>query len=150
MGCSGGRIPVQASSAPDTLHQPTQAVHARLRLHPGAGGARVLAELMIHPLAAAVEEVAAGVQVEEREDPRLQGLPPPMIPHSPNISSSSCYMLVRGPSTVIPCSAGPHAAGPMPPIASGQSHIQVCLAGTAHAGGVQAAGQSCPGLQIPA
>ncbi|PRW61062.1 hypothetical protein C2E21_0336 [Chlorella sorokiniana] len=62
-------------------------------LHPGPGGARVMAELMIHPLAVAVEEVAEGVQVEERQDPRLQGLPPPMIPHSPSIASSACYML---------------------------------------------------------
>jgi hypothetical protein len=74
-------------------HPPIHWLHAQLRLHPGPGGARVMAELMIHPLAVAVEEVAEGVQVEERQDPRLQGLPPPMIPHSPSIASSACYML---------------------------------------------------------
>lgn len=76
-------------------HPRAHCLHAHCRLHPGPGGARVMAELVIHPLAVAVEEVAAGVRVEERQELRLQGLPPPMIPHSPSIASSTCYMLVR-------------------------------------------------------
>lgn len=65
------------------------------RMHPDLSKLRVLAELVIHPLAAAVEEVAAGVTVEERQDARLQGLPPPMIPGVQDSAASSCYMLVR-------------------------------------------------------
>lgn len=47
---------------------------------------------MIHPLAAAVEEVATGIEVEERQDTRLQGLPPPMVPGVHDRAPSSCYM----------------------------------------------------------
>lgn len=69
--------------------------HICCRMHPDLSKLRVLAELVINPLAAAVEEVAAGVTVEERQDARLQGLPPPMIPGVQDSAASSCYMLVR-------------------------------------------------------
>ncbi|KAI7845940.1 hypothetical protein COHA_000486 [Chlorella ohadii] len=62
-------------------------------MHPDPSKLRVLAELVIQPLAAAIEEVAAGVTVEERQDTRLQGLPPPMIPGVKDGSASVCYML---------------------------------------------------------
>lgn len=66
-------------------------------MHPDVSKLRVLAELVIHPLATAVEEVAAGVAVQSRQDARLQGVPPPMIPGVRDRATSNCYMLVRYP-----------------------------------------------------
>ncbi|KAI7842797.1 hypothetical protein COHA_003543 [Chlorella ohadii] len=64
-------------------------------VHPDTSKLRVLAELAIHPLATAVEEVAAGVADEERQDAQLQGLPPPMIPGVRHTALSSCYRLEK-------------------------------------------------------
>ena len=75
---------------------------------------QVLAELVIHPLAAAIEEVAAGIEVEDRQDARLQGLPPPMVPGVHDRAPSSCYMQVRG-----------DGALQLPPAASWQDNARV-------------------------
>lgn len=73
-------------------------------VHPDIQGPRVLAELLIHPLARAVLEVAAGLQPKRRADPRLDGMPPPMIPNSAQLASSTCFMLVS--SLVAGCCSG--------------------------------------------
>jgi len=86
------------------------ASHICCSMHPDPSKLCVLAELVIQPLATAVEEVAAGVAVEERQDARLQGLPPPMIPGVKDGSASVCYMLVRHPVTVLAI-AGPCVPG---------------------------------------
>ncbi|KAI7846321.1 hypothetical protein COHA_000158 [Chlorella ohadii] len=62
-------------------------------VHPDSHGLRTLAELLIHPVARAVHEVAAGLQPKRRTDPRLEGRRPPMIPNSPDLSPSLCFML---------------------------------------------------------
>jgi hypothetical protein len=62
-------------------------------VHPDHSKLQVLAELVIHLLTAAVEEVVTGVEVEDRQDARLQGLPPPMVPGVHDRAQSSCYML---------------------------------------------------------
>lgn len=62
-------------------------------VHPSHQSLLALAELLIHPLARAVVEVAAGLQPKRRADPRLEGMPPPMIPGTPDRSSSVCFML---------------------------------------------------------
>ena len=64
-------------------------------VHPDLNGRRVLAELLAQPLVTAVEEEAAGTPVQQRQDVRLAGLPPPMIPNSRELSPSTCYVLVR-------------------------------------------------------
>ncbi len=74
---------------------PPHSTPAPRSMHPDPTKLRVLAELVIHPLAAAVEEAAAGVAVEGRQDARLQGLPPPMIPGVQDHAVSACYRLVR-------------------------------------------------------
>ena len=56
-----------------------------------------MAELLMHPLMRAVEEVQTGKALraaEQRSDPRLHALPRPMIPHSHDEQSSLCAMLV--------------------------------------------------------
>ncbi len=88
-GCCGSHIVLHVSSW-DCYPTP-----ASCSVHPDTSKLRVLAELAIHPLATAVEEVAAGVADEERQDAQLQGLPPPMIPGVRHTALSSCYRLVR-------------------------------------------------------
>ena len=65
-------------------------------VHPDTHGLRAVAELLIHPVAWAVQEVAAGLLPKRRADTRLEGLPPPMLPNLPELSLSTCYMLVSG------------------------------------------------------
>ncbi len=111
-----------------------------------------MAELVIHPLAVAVEELATGVQVEERQAPQLQGLPPPMIPNSPNLSSSACFMLVRGvpscgcmrPLGQVCCLQAPAAGLMLNCQQSSWSIRPPC--GHAHAGGIQATRQAGTGF----
>ncbi|KAL4431448.1 hypothetical protein ABPG75_006704 [Micractinium tetrahymenae] len=50
-------------------------------MHPGPTGHQLLAELLCAPLIRAVWETDLGLVMEERQDTRLQGLPPPMIPN---------------------------------------------------------------------
>lgn len=50
-------------------------------VHPGPTGHQLLAELLCAPLIRAVWETDLGLVLEERRDPRLRGLPPPMIPN---------------------------------------------------------------------
>lgn len=69
-------------------------------MHPGDTGHAALAELLVAPLARAAREVAAGealAPADRRLDPRLDGLPPPMIPRSQDESPTLCAMLVRPP-----------------------------------------------------
>lgn len=99
-------------------------------VHPDLSKQRVLAELLIHPLAAAVEEVAAGVAVEERQDARLQGLPPPMIPGVRGRAVSSCYRLVRcHAATQLPLPALPGTTQPASYTANYYANSGVLLAG---------------------
>ncbi|KAL4422911.1 hypothetical protein ABPG75_009108 [Micractinium tetrahymenae] len=49
-------------------------------IHPGPNGHRALSELLAGLLTRAVGEAAAGTAPPPRQDPRLQGLPPPMSP----------------------------------------------------------------------
>lgn len=87
---------------------------SRCSAHPDVPKLKVLAELVIHPLAAAVEEVATGIEVEERQDTRLQGLPPPMVPGVHDRAPSSCYMQVRDDGAV-----------QLPPAAAWQDNARV-------------------------
>ena len=64
-------------------------------VHPGPSGHQVLAELLAGLMAQAAGEVAGGREPAARADPRLQGLPPPMIPHFEEQRSSLCLQLVR-------------------------------------------------------
>ena len=65
-------------------------------VHPSTQGLLAVAELLVHPLERAVEDAAAGKRLPKRRaDPRLEGLPPPMIPDTPDLSTSVCFMLVR-------------------------------------------------------
>ncbi|PRW61323.1 hypothetical protein C2E21_0337 [Chlorella sorokiniana] len=61
--------------------------------HPDLSKEKVLAELAIQPLAMAIEEVAAGLVLQERQDERLQGLPPPMTAGTRDSASATCYTL---------------------------------------------------------
>ena len=65
-------------------------------IHPGPNGHQVLAELLAGLLGRAVSEVAGGRTPAARWHPRLQGLPPPMIPNFPDSRASLCIQLVRG------------------------------------------------------
>lgn len=62
-------------------------------VHPSARGALALAELLLAPLQRALGEQAEGLRLGRRADPRLDALPPPMIPHSPEHTTSFCAML---------------------------------------------------------
>ena len=62
-------------------------------VHPSERGALALAELLLAPLQRALLEAAAGLQLKRRGDPRLEPLPPPMIPDSPERSTSYCAMM---------------------------------------------------------
>lgn len=67
-------------------------------LHPHDTGHAVMAELLLHALDRAIEEVQTGRSLsaaDRRGDPRLDSLPPPMIPHSPDERAALCAMLVR-------------------------------------------------------
>ncbi len=65
-------------------------------VHPSHQGLLALGDLLVHPLERAVEDAIAGKRLPKRRaDPRLEGLPPPMIPNTPDLSSSVCFMLVR-------------------------------------------------------
>ncbi|KAL4421750.1 hypothetical protein ABPG77_009733 [Micractinium sp. CCAP 211/92] len=50
-------------------------------VHPGPTGHQLLAELLCAPLIRALWETDIGLVVNERQDSRVQGLPPPMIPN---------------------------------------------------------------------
>ncbi|PSC75050.1 hypothetical protein C2E20_1732 [Micractinium conductrix] len=62
-------------------------------IHPGPNGHQVLAELLAGLLGRAVSEVAGGRTPAARWHPRLQGLPPPMIPNFPDSRASLCIQL---------------------------------------------------------
>lgn len=53
----------------------------------------MLAELLVAPLRRAVQEAASGQQLQRREDPRLEGLPPAMLPNNPVGATSVCAMM---------------------------------------------------------
>ncbi|KAL4423959.1 hypothetical protein ABPG75_001260 [Micractinium tetrahymenae] len=62
--------------------------------HPEDAGQQVLAELLVAPLMRAVQQAAvSGRQLQQRRDPRLDGLPPAMIPDNPVGATSICAML---------------------------------------------------------
>ena len=64
-------------------------------IHPFKVGFTVLAELLVAAVARGVEEAASGRAMGGRDDSRLQGLPPPMIPHSSEEHTTYCAMQVR-------------------------------------------------------
>lgn len=87
--CSPSVRPTGSAAYPSCLPPPPRSVH------PTPHGNMVLAELLREPLIRAVMEVAAGHSPQLRGDPRVPALPPPMIPRSPDLTASQCYMLVR-------------------------------------------------------
>ena len=77
----------------------------RCRGPPEDAGQQVLAELLVAPLRRAIQEAAAGTQLQRRQDPRLQGLPPAMIPNNPVGATSVCAMLAS--FTELGCTRAP-------------------------------------------
>lgn len=66
------------------------------RMHPGNFGHQALAELLAQPLIRAVWEAEAGEAVyvaDRRPEPRVAGLPPPMIPGNQDSTPGFCAML---------------------------------------------------------
>ncbi len=69
-------------------------IHYVRRIHPGASGHQVLAELLSGLLSRAVGEVAAGVAHAARRDARVAGLPPPMSTNYYDYRPSFCAIMV--------------------------------------------------------
>lgn len=63
-------------------------------MHPSASGHQLLAELLAGLLTVAADEVASGRELSARSDPRLEGLPPPMIPNYQQQRASLCMQQV--------------------------------------------------------
>lgn len=74
---------VNAPCSPPRPPHPLNQTRPARSVHPGLHGMLALAELLLAPLQRALEEEAAGHQLARRDDPRLDLMPPPMIPNSP-------------------------------------------------------------------
>lgn len=70
-------------------------------MHPGPSGHQVLAELLAGVLSQTAAEVLDGRAPAARGDPRLEGLPPPMIPRYEGQHSSLCLQLVSEPGGLL-------------------------------------------------
>lgn len=62
-------------------------------IHPGPSGHQVLAELLVGLMERAVGEVVMNAEPTTRQDARLQGLPPPMIPNHQDSWPTFCAQL---------------------------------------------------------
>ncbi|KAI3428300.1 hypothetical protein D9Q98_006679 [Chlorella vulgaris] len=91
---NGSRVVgVIPSSPPNTPWEPFFLVDG---MHPGNFGHQALAELLAQPLIRAVWEAEAGEAVyvaDRRPEPRVAGLPPPMIPGNQDSTPGFCAML---------------------------------------------------------
>lgn len=70
-------------------------------IHPGPNGHRILAELLTGLLAHALAEAEARPALASRQHPRLQALPPPMIPSFQESVPSFCAQLADFRSMVV-------------------------------------------------
>lgn len=90
---------IQLVASAPTHHAGTSCPHRECSTHPSDRGHQMMAEALAGPLGRAVAEEAAAaagvVQRSRRDDPRLAGLPPPMIPGNTESPTTVCAMQVR-------------------------------------------------------
>lgn len=64
------------------------------RTHPSSTGKKALAELVLWLLKRAVDDWAAGYKLQSRVAPKLEGLPPPMLPSNVDQPTTLCILPV--------------------------------------------------------